>query len=297
MRYALGTVQFGIDYGVQGARKPSGEAVYRMLDKAAEAGIDTLDTAAAYGNAESVIGEYLDRNISRKQEIKIISKLAANVFKGSQKKQWSDIAIKHARQSLARLGISRLAAFLFHDASYIFDRSAVKALHAVVDEGVAERIGVSVYTPLEAMRALEYEEIKVIQIPYNVFDRRLDRCGFFKQAESRGVEVYVRSTLLQGLALMDPDKGLSEKMGFAEKYIRKFRRICREYHVSPLEAAVCYAGGHAGISCVVFGVDNERQLEEYISMMYGTLPEGMEDRLAEAFDTVEEKLVNPMLWG
>lgn len=297
MRYALGTVQFGMDYGVQGARKPSPEAVFRILDRAVGSGINTLDTAAAYGDAEAVIGEYLDRNSSRKREIKIISKLAAGLLNGKPKDQWSGIAVESAGQSLERLGISRLEAFLFHDASHLFDPSAVKALRTVVDEGLAEKIGVSVYTPQEAMKALEYEEIKVVQIPYNVFDRRLDRCGFFTQAESRGVEVYARSTLLQGLALMDPDEGLPEKLGFAEKYIRKFRGICREYHVPPLEAAVCYAGGHAGIGCVVFGVDNEKQLEEYISMMSGTLPEGMESRLAEAFDTVEEKLVNPVLWG
>ena len=297
MRYALGTVQFGMDYGVQGARKPSREAVFRMLDRAVEAGIDTLDTAAAYGNAEAVIGEYLDRNSGRKQGIKMISKLEAGVFSGRQEEQWGGIVLKCARQSLERLGISRLEAFLFHDASYIFDLSAVKALHTIVEEGLAEKIGVSVYTPLEAMKALEYEEIKVIQVPYNVFDRRLDRRGFFKQAENRGVEVYARSSLLQGLALMDPDRELPEKMRFAEKYIRKFRRICAEYHVTPLEAAVCYVGNHPGIGSVVFGVDNERQLEEYVSMMFGTLPEGMRDRLSEAFDNVEEKLVNPVLWG
>lgn len=273
------------------------ETVFRILDRAVCSGIDTLDTAYAYGDAEIVLGNYLKENDILKDKIKMISKLAVGVFDGRQKERWGKIAVENARKSLERLGLLRLEAYLFHDASYVFVPEAVKALHSVVEEGLAGKVGVSVYEPDEAMKALEYPEIGVIQIPYNVFDRRLDRCGFFRRAKEKGVEVYARSSLLQGLVLMDPDKGLPEKIGFAGKYIRRFRSICEEYRVPPLETAVCYAGNHEGIDCVVFGVDNERQLEEYVSMMSKTLPEGMENRLAEAFDTVEERLVNPVLWG
>ena len=49
-KIALGTVQFGLDYGVNNKRgKIPADEVFRILDKAAEAGIDTLDTAHAYG--------------------------------------------------------------------------------------------------------------------------------------------------------------------------------------------------------------------------------------------------------
>ena len=58
MKLALGTVQFGLPYGItnQQGQVPSDE-VARMLKLAAASGIDTLDTASTYGTSESVLGE------------------------------------------------------------------------------------------------------------------------------------------------------------------------------------------------------------------------------------------------
>jgi len=56
-RLILGTVQFGLPYGVshRGGAVASDE-VARILDAAHRAGVRTLDTAAAYGESERVIG-------------------------------------------------------------------------------------------------------------------------------------------------------------------------------------------------------------------------------------------------
>ena len=55
-RLTLGTVQFGIAYGVsnQCGRVPEAR-VREILLAATRAGVDLLDTAAAYGDAETVI--------------------------------------------------------------------------------------------------------------------------------------------------------------------------------------------------------------------------------------------------
>ena len=56
MRLVLGTAQFGLDYGVSntGGRTPFAE-VLSILAFAAANSVDTLDTAAAYGDAEDVL--------------------------------------------------------------------------------------------------------------------------------------------------------------------------------------------------------------------------------------------------
>ena len=59
MKLCLGTVQFGMDYGVQGGSRPSVNEAVAMLDFAVQNGVDAIDTAAAYGTAEEVIGEFL----------------------------------------------------------------------------------------------------------------------------------------------------------------------------------------------------------------------------------------------
>ncbi len=100
---------------------------------------------------------------------------------------------------------------------------------------------------------------------------------------------------MQGLAMMDPDN-LPGRVRFAAGYVRKFHRICREYNVSPLRGAVGYVLTHSGIDYVVFGVDNKRQLMEYISMQEEGIPMEMKDALRNEFADVEERLVNPVLW-
>ena len=295
MNLCLGTVQFGTNYGIQGNGQPNTENVYAMLNYAVDNGIRILDTAAAYGEAETVLGSYVRNYPDYAEKLSFVSKLKPDAFTGLEADKWPEAAVENAKGSLERIGISKFYAYLFHNASYIFNTEAVKALSEVKEKGLAERVGVSVYTPEEAMRALEYEEIEVIQIPYNVFDRRLDKCGFFDRCLEKGVKVFARSSLLQGLVMMDPD-ALPDRVKFAKDYLLKYIEICDKYNVSRLTAAICYASRKKGIDYVVFGVDNQKQLEEYIALKDSELPPEMIREIDEAFWEVEERVVNPVLW-
>ncbi len=296
MKLALGTVQLGMDYGVQGGKRPSQETADEILSFALENKINHFDTAAAYGNAEEVLGNFIRRNPDKVKDIHIVSKLAPKALNGTQKKQQKEIVLREISKSIRKLNVNRLDAFLFHNAKYIFEEEAIYALECVKREGMAGKIGVSIYTPQEAMKALEYNEITVIQVPYNVFDQRLDQCGFFEQARKKEIEVYARSSLLQGLMLMNPEC-LPVKLRFAENYLIRFLSVCNDYHISPLKAAVCYVKGHSGIGHVVFGVDNKEQLLDYSSMWNEQLPDDMVCILRKEFENVEERLVNPVLWN
>lgn len=295
MKYCLGTVQFGLSYGIQGNGQPLKEKVFEMLNYAIDNEIEVLDTASVYGDAENILGAYLRENPERIGEVRVVSKLKPDAFLAHERSNWAGIAVEYAKESLAHLGIKRFTAYLFHNASYIFDENAVGALEAVRKQGLTERIGVSVYTPEEAMKALDYPSITVIQIPYNLFDQRLDACGFFEKAKDQDVLVFARSSLLQGLVMMDPEN-LPVRVSFAKNALKQFLEICNAYGIAPLEAAVGYVGCRQGIDYVVFGVDNFRQLDEYISIRNTILPESMVERIRNAFSNVDERLVNPTLW-
>lgn len=295
MKYCLGTVQFGLNYGIQGNGQPLEDNVFEMLDYAIDQGVEIIDTASAYGNAENVLGEYVKTHPQKANNIGIVSKLKPDAFAKHEKSKWESVALMYAEESRERLGIDKFAAYLFHNAAYIFDVAAVNAIDAVRRAGLASRIGISIYTPEEAMKALEYPSITAIQIPYNVFDHRLDNIGFFERAKKQDVCVFARSSLLQGLVMMSPDY-LPSKVAFAEEYLKQFLSICGEYGVPPLNAAVGYVGCKKEIDYVVFGVDNMCQLNEYISIQSTILPKEMIDRLKNEFKHVEERLVNPVLW-
>lgn len=296
MSFVLGTVQFGMNYGIQGRLKPSEEMVNEMLSLALEKKVEHFDTAFSYGNAEDLLGQYRIKNPDMAEKMHIISKLSPKALAGRPKDMWKDIILKNSIQSIKRLNVNELEAYLFHNAEYIFDEYAVQALHFACEENLAKKIGVSIYTPEEAMKALEYDQIKVIQVPYNVFDQRLDQYGFFGAAKEKGVEVYARSSLLQGLLLIDPDY-LPENVRFARRYIERFLTICREYRISPLKAAIGFVKEHTGIDYVVFGTDNKAQLREYLSIHKEKLTEGLIKVLKKEFEDTEEKLVNPILWS
>lgn len=294
-KLCLGTVQFGMDYGVQGNGQPSEESVFEMLRYAYQHGIVCLDTASVYGGAEEILGRFFAADTEAAKRMSVVSKLPPEVFKDINKTHWASIAAKNATDSINRLHVDGLKAYLFHNAAYIFDQDAVEAILCVKKEGLAQRVGVSVYTPEEAMKALEYEGVDAVQVPYNVFDQRLDKCGFFKRAKEQGVEIFARSSLLQGLAVMEPDK-LPKHMAFASEYVKKLHEICRKYDLPVLNAAVGYVGMHKDIDFVVFGVDNREQLAEYINIGEMKMSQNMIDELKLSFRNVEEKVLNPSMW-
>ena len=161
-------------------------------------------------------------------------------------------------------------------------------------KGLVVNMGVAINTPQQALDAIRTGS-DYVQIPYNVFDRRLDRVGFFDRAEERRVTVVARSPLLQGLIIMDPAKAPAH-LSQAVPHLKRFRSIATEYGLSPLEAAFLYVNAHPGIDRIVFGVETLPQLKEILSAATREASRSCVVELREAFMGVEELIVNPTHW-
>ena len=284
-KLCLGTVQFGMNYGIQGNGQPSASEAINILNTAYTAGIRAYDTAAAYGTAESVLHSFLSQPHVNRNTVKIISKTKSH-----------DIGmIGDARCSLENLGVAYLDGCLLHDAKYVFDSASVLNLKLIKETGLSKEIGVSVYTPEEALKCLDYEFVDIIQVPYNVLDRRLDKCDFFVRAKEMGICVCVRSVLLQGLLMMNPST-LPQHMAFAVPVLSEFQEICRAHDLGYFEGAVGYVLQHPDIDYLVFGVDNISQLNEYISLSSENVRDDISDIFSSKFNNVDEKILMPNLW-
>ena len=298
----LGTVQFGLAYGINNrSGRPEQQRVFAILDRALAAGIDRLDTAAAYGEAEKVLGEYI-RSRQVADRVKVVSKLRPdfldNTYKGtvSLEQAVSD----EVQASLERLGLARLDGYLLHSASceQLEHGELGAALASVRESGLVRQVGASLYTPEQAMTALQTDWLDAVQVPYNILDRRLDQAGFFDRnsRRSRPLTVYVRSLLLQGLLLMS-EQEIPPHLSAIVPHLRELDQWLAGQGIDRLAAAFGFVGSRPGVDAVVVGVDSVEQLEQYLALSArigdysAILSEGL-----QRFSEIEPRLLSPNLW-
>jgi len=285
-KLVLGTVQLGMAYGVNNKTgQPDQADAFAILDRAFEAGITMFDTAAAYGNSEEVVGAWiLERSFQEK--VSIVSKMKP--AKGELRPE------DEIRASMKRLHLKKLSGYMLHAVADMSSDEIVSSLKGLKAQGLAERVGASIYNPKEAHEAVA-KEFDCIQIPYNVFDRRLDVSGFFDETKNAGMTVFARSPFLQGLLLMAPDE-IPTHLLPAKQYVEMFRVIATSHHVSVLQAALAYVDAHSGIDHIVFGAETSGQLNEILEEYSKKAPTGLIEELRDAFDNVDSTIIDPSQW-
>jgi aryl-alcohol dehydrogenase-like predicted oxidoreductase len=197
VKLALGTVQFGLDYGIanQQGQVPVDEAG-AILDLAFAHGVDTLDTAVAYGNCEQRLGEIGVGGW------RVISKLPAIPDGCKDIYRW---VADEVTASLRRLHITCLSGLLLHRPRQLLEDGGdrlYKVLQQLKDEGRVQKIGVSIYEPAELDELFDRYQLDLVQAPFNILDGRLIDSGWLARLPEQGVELHVRSIFLQGLLLM-----------------------------------------------------------------------------------------------
>lgn len=296
MKLVLGTVQFGLHYGINNKTgKPSRAKVFRMLDKVVEKGIEYIDTAAAYGDAEEILGEYLAAR-KGKVDLKIISKLMPNLITG--KDQNPEAVVEHeVRASLSRLNKDYLDGYLLHTPANFYNERILNGLIKCKESGLIKNLGVSIYETKEALDAASSGVVDYIQIPYNVFDQRLNKTDFFKIAKEKNVTVFARSAFLQGLMLMDLGE-IPAHLEIAKKHLEEYDQIIGKYNLSRLEASFFFSYANPDIDYLVFGVDNLEQLIEDIGLTEKTIDFAeCYSELKDRFLDIDKSIIIPSLWA
>ena len=290
----LGTVQFGMDYGINNTSgKPSEQEVFEILDLAVAHGIKVFDTAAAYGNAEELLGKYRKARQLEEENFKVVSKLRPETLENA-----TDVQGRLADEiygSLERLKMQRLFGYLLHKAEYIYDRKAVAALDRMKQDGLIEHIGISIYHIREGEAAVESGIIDFIQMPYNIFDQRGDTTGFLKKAKSKGITMFTRSAFLQGLFMMDYDN-IPDCLESAKRYLYEFDNLLKEFQIDKVSALLNYPAQNPYIDYVAVGVVHAKQLQEHMEKFGEQLPSEFLQSIHQRFGNVEEEIILPNLW-
>ncbi|MFT4927990.1 MAG: aryl-alcohol dehydrogenase-like predicted oxidoreductase [Phenylobacterium sp.] len=282
MKLALGTVQFGLDYGISNKDgKVAVDEVAKILASAKTHHISTLDTGSAYGNSEQVLGDALHAGGLHFDIIDKIPDL-----------ETSKLSIQQTlEQALKKLRLPHLEGLLFHNCADLNDDSYAQ-LSALKAQGLVKKIGVSVYYPKQASTLSQRYDLDLIQCPLNLFDQSFIHSGCIDQLKSKGIEVHARSLFLQGLLLMDP-LVLGEYFAPYQPLFERLSTFCREMNITRQVAALKMAHVHQGVDKIVVGVCSQQQLEEVVQAY----------QLAKQIDfdvaplrCHEEALTSPFLW-
>jgi aryl-alcohol dehydrogenase-like predicted oxidoreductase len=262
LKLALGTAQFGLPYGVANRRGQVGsDEAAAILGRARDAGVDTLDTAIAYGDSERRLGHI------GVGHWRVVTKLPAPSANDSDLARWAREA---TRGSLERLGIPRLYGLLLHKPRLLLG-SQGEALQATLvslkDEGLVEKIGVSVYGPEELDALWPHFRPDLVQGPLNVLDHRLRTSGWLQRMRDEGTEIHVRSVFLQGLLLMDA-ASRPPRFDRWEPIFERWHCWLTEAALSPVKACIGFALSHSEIARVVVGVDSLAQLDEVLGALH-----------------------------
>jgi aryl-alcohol dehydrogenase-like predicted oxidoreductase len=283
-RIVLGGAQLGLPYGIlNGGETLSREEVARIFDTAVDHGIDSIDTAIAYGHSESIIGE-----ISQNR-FKIISKLPPLPVDISNVSEWVHSQVQG---SLSRLKCTSLDALLLHRPQDLTGAQGVElyaAIESLMAEKMIHRFGVSIYSPDDLEGIIDTFEIHVVQAPLNVFDRRI--LGVTDQLSALNIEVHVRSVFLQGVLIASPQDRPHRFEPWSEHFAL-FDEWVRSSGLSAMACCMGFALQQPGIAKLVIGTTSAESLDEIMNSIPNSVLE-----VPTHLQSSVEQLIDPRFWN
>lgn len=258
-KLAIGTAQFGQHYGVtnKSGRVEKGEADL-IFKKARAHQVDTLDTASSYGDSERVLGclGVSDFNIITK--LPPFKNIPFDIKKVCEKAMGS---------SLEQLNLSSVDTVLLHrpeDLLGVNGKKIFEALTNLKEKGLTSKIGISIYAPEILDQLYDKFFFDVVQVPLNVFDRRIISSGWLEKLSDMNISIIARSIFLQGILLSE----ISILPSYFHKWLPElsnWQKFCASNNISLMQGCLHFVGNIPEIEKIIIGVVSERQFEEVLT--------------------------------
>lgn len=273
-----------MNYGINNnSGKPSKEQVFEILDFVAKEGIKILDSADAYGNALSVIAEYITNN--------------SESFEVNSKFNWKKGSIEgQLQETLRSLGVNSINTYYYHNYNDLEQfPDALFELIYLKKKKLIKKIGVSVYTNCEFKKVVDIPEIDVIQFPFNLLDNRCQRGHLIEEAKMKNKELHARSVFLQGLFFKDIRK-LPDKLILLVPYLKEIHSLSDKYGIDMVALSLLYAINQPDIDYVIIGVDNLEQIRKNLKFSSQSLKESVLEKIDDIV-VKETELLYPKNWN
>ena len=177
----------------------SHENADKILNSAADEGINFIDTADVYGDGESekAVGRFVK---SRSERIYVATKCGRQLNPHTNEAYQPAVLRKFVENSLKNMGLETLDLIQLHcPPTEVFYRPEIFELFdRLKDEGKILNLGISVEKVEEALKGIEFDNVSTVQIIFNTFRQRPSEL-FFEQAKKKDIGVIVRVPLASGL--------------------------------------------------------------------------------------------------
>jgi len=292
MKLGLGTVQFGLDYGISNSKgRCSIKQIQRILKLASNNSIFVIDTAAQYGSSEEVIGEILQLT----HQFGIVTKTPK--FLGNITDRHALLLEERFYRSLENTKQNYLYGLLIHDVEDVL-RDSEGLLFAKMQElkqrGLVRKIGVSVYYEDQINQIIGRYPIDIIQLPINVLDQRLLAGSSLRRLKEEGVEIHARSVFLQGALLMNPDD-LPQHFDSVRSLLKDYHKFLGKNNLSLIEGALTFIMQQKQIDYLIIGVTSEKELKDIFEAIEAISKRRL-DIDYTCFACLDERILNPSLW-
>ena len=253
-KLVLGTVQFGMDYGIANVSgQPSRKEVFNILDLAWEKGVNKFDTAPGYGS-ESLLGEFISTN-GIQDQIKVLTKIPS--LEGLS--DYKTVIRASIESSLKNLGCPIDVLFFHNPADSILLLEDPRFFESVLQNYSIASLGLSVYEPQEIEKLTNSSFDLAHQFPFNVLDRRFENVSMPKGKR------YARSVFLQGL--------LAFRNGLRPDAPKELHNLQKEYHkllkdkrFNPVSFATSFVVSSDLVDFFLVGVDSKKQLQDILGV-------------------------------
>ena len=286
MKLSIGSVQFGLPYGISNVTgKVSFDEVKKILNLARKRNINMIDTAIAYGDSEMVLG------LAGVNDFEVITKLPILPGDLTDFTGWVE---NHIEETLIRLKKNSIHGLLVHNAECLRGSDGEKlsrALYQVKSSGLVKKIGVSIYQPDVLGEILEKTPIDIVQAPLNVVDTSIISSRWLDKLNKIGVSVHARSIFMQGLLLMDRNS-IPEKFNRWSFLWNHWHQKLKTHDLDALTQCISFVNSISKIDRIIVGVESAFQLQQILTAI--DLENTPIDWSAMASD--DQMLINPSNW-
>lgn len=261
MKLILGAAQFGLPYGITNytGKMPDDGELNSILDYAFDNGIDTIDTAEAYGVANERLAFYIQ---NKNRKFKIINKILRYPILGEEDLQE---VMKNMLKTREAFNIPSFECLMFHYASSITKSPLIneRFFSSLVENSISDCIGLSINRQDDYFSVKDRFKVDLLQAPFNPLNQHILNPSFVQFLNISSCKIHIRSLFLQGLLLSSLSK-IPVHLKALMPHLKKVETLASYIGESIMTLCFIFGLNHPFINGIVVGVQSQRELAEIL---------------------------------